>query len=249
MRNWLISVFLFFYATNAAADNKLMNAKFHICTVATGDHINLDKLKHSCERHHMELEVIGKGRPFYCTATKLIYFAEYLETLGDDEIVLFVDAHDVLVVADRDEILEKFFAMEVPFVIAAEKNAYPNWFLDEYPPSPTPFRYINTGTYMGYVGVIKQWINSLQPINPYNCDQHLAVCHYFSHPQEEKFFTLDYHCNLFLPLYGVEDNEVFIDWFRHRIHNKLTNTSACVIHANGYSFNIWHKVFDQLYTE
>lgn len=244
MRYILLAHFLLFIGYMHANDT---NNRFHVCTVATGAHKNLEKLKHTCEKHQIELHVIGMGRPYYGNATKFIYFAEYLESLDDEDIVMFIDAHDVLIVADKQEILDKFMAMHVPFVMAAEKNAFPDIYTFPYPPSPTPFRYINSGTYIGYVGIIKQWISALQPIDIKGCDQFQTIYHYFTYPDQGQYFILDYYCELFLPLYGVKDEELFIDWFRHRIYNKLTDTFPCVIHANGGSFKIWHQVFDNLY--
>lgn len=221
--------------------------RFHVCTVATYRHPNLEKLINSCEKHQIHLEILALGHPYFGNGTKLIHMKQYLQTLNDDDIVMFVDAFDVLVVANKKKILRKFLRENSPFIMSAELNCAPHTHLaPHYPPAPTRFKYVNTGSYIGYVKNIKSWLKALEPISAKECDQGQATIHYLKDPNNTTFYTLDYHCRLFLPLYMVNENEVKIDSVNKIVECHITHSYPCVIHANGTSFHIWNKVYQQL---
>ena len=220
--------------------------RFHVCTVATNGSPNLDKLHQSCAKHGIHLNVLGMGAHYPCNGTKLTLIADWLKTFEDDEIVMFVDGYDVLILADKQTILDKFLKMNVPFLIALERNCYPCYeYLGHYPPSLTTFRYINTGTYIGYAGHIKTWLKDLAPDST-KCDQIQTAIHYGKDENARALYFFDSNCDLFLPLLFVSENEVVIDIENQTLHCLSTNSTPCVIHANGGSFLIWNKVYEQL---
>lgn len=236
--------FLLLFSTFACAED--LN-RFHVCTISSYRHKNLEKLIHSCKKHHIELDVLGIEKPYPHNGIKFFYMEEYLKSLEEDDIVMYVDAFDVIIVADKEEILRKFLAMDAPFVMAAEMNCAPNSSLAPFfPHSPTPFKFINTGTYIGYVKNIREWIQALQPVNPNRCDQAQTIEHYLKDEENRRFFTLDYQCELFLPLFMVPYNHLFIDIEKKQVRCRLTKTTPCVIHANGSSFFMWDKIYKQL---
>lgn len=219
--------------------------EFHLCTVATFWHPNLDKLIASCKKHHFDLDILGMGEHYFGNGTKFIYMNEYLKKFRDDEIVMFVDAFDVIIIADKKTILKKFLKKDARFVMAAEKNCVPFGELkNEYPRSPTPFKYVNTGTYIGYVKDLKAWLDAMQPIKANECDQGQATLQFIKNPNN-RFFILDYNCDLFFPLYWVETSEVDIDLKNKKVTCLPTGSHPCVLHANGASFGIWRKVYSK----
>jgi hypothetical protein len=218
---------------------------FLVFTVATYWHPNLDKLLESCKLHDIDLKIVALGRPYYGNATKLTYFKEYIDTLSDHDIVMYVDAFDVLILADKKDILKKFFKMKTPFLMSAETNCGPFAHLSsQYPPSPTKFKYINTGSFIGYAKNIKKWLNDLPPFDLYDCDQGETTKHYLN--SKKKPFKLDYTCQIFLPLFGLSEEEVIIEEKKARIICVPTKSTPCVLHANGASFWIWQKVYEKL---
>jgi hypothetical protein len=221
--------------------------QFHVCTVASREGENLHKLVQSCKQHHIDLDVVGMGRPYWKNGTKLVRLKEYLRDLPDDDIVMFVDAFDVLIVADKEIILEKFLHMNSPFIMSAEKNCFPfEWLAPEFPASPTAFKYPNSGSFIGYVRVLKEWLEALAPINKNASDQGQIGKQFIKGPQ---FFTFDYTCELFLPLFMVEDSEVVIDLESGVVRCLPTNSTPYVIHANGKSFSFYDSVYSQLVHE
>lgn len=238
-----IFLFVFLSPHKLQADPATLIDRFHVCTVASHATENLNKLLVSCEKNGIDLEVIGLGMPYYGNGTKLIRMADYLNTLDDEDIVMFVDAYDVIIVADKEVILEKFLRLKTPFLMSAEKNCYPPLLLKRYPPRENPFKYINTGSYIGFVKNLKAWLDDLPPINPNASDQLQVSIHYLD---GHVFFDLDYNCELFLPLFLVKGHEIAIDARKGIVHCLTTHSQPCVIHANGRSFTILDIIYNKL---
>lgn len=223
----------------------------HLCTVATEETKGLRQLLDSCEQNGFLQDihgpvVLGLGTPFLGFTDKLIQVQKYLEKLPDNDVVLFVDAYDVVVLKSPEVIYSTFLAMNAPFVISADRICWPYHHLaSEYPPSPTSFRYINAGSYIGYVGYIKELFKELAPLIPEEDDQGLMTKHFLRHPEK---YTLDYHGKLFLPTAGLSSEDLEIDKQNKTVRSVETGTTPCILHGNGFS--PWYQyTYDSLYSE
>jgi hypothetical protein len=246
-QTFIYSVLLFFLSSNFLQANPFSSEQFHVCTVASRQNENLNKLIFSCEKHHIDLVILGLGLPYHGNGTKLLRMDHYIHTLPDDDIVMFVDAFDVLVVADKEVILEKFFKLNAPFVMSAEKACYPFAHrANDYPPAPSVFKFINSGSYIGYVRNLKEWLTDISPIDLQASDQGQMTNHYLD---KNAFFVLDYFCELFLPLFKVKPEEIAIDEDDRVVRCLTTGSEPCVIHANGKSFNLWDIIYEKLLAE
>lgn len=250
IRHAVIGIWLFVTAIQATELPPLPEGlleRFHVCTVATYRHPNLEKLIQSCHKNGINLDILALGHPYFGNGTKFIHLVQYLNALNEDDIVMFVDAFDVLIVSSKKKILRKFLRENTPFLMSAEMNCAPHPHLaSSYPPAPTPFKYINTGSFIGYVRNLKAWLQDLQPISARECDQGQTTIHYLKHPNNRQHFKLDYHCRLFLPLYLLHDHEVKIDKTHRIVECMITHSYPCLIHANGQSFTIYNRVYNQL---
>ena len=221
---------------------------FHVCTVANRFRHHIDKLYLSCKQYGVDLKMIGLGEAYKGHYLKLQWMLDYVRTLQDDEIVLFVDGFDVLVLADSETLLRTFKQMNAPIVIAAERECYPYADLkNAYPSSPTSFRYINSGTYMGYASALREWLEDLN-INQTECDQGQVTKHFLAN-REKNFLKLDYHCELFLPLYMVKREELVIEKETNRLYFPTTQTRPCVLHANSGTkevLGIWKEIYCEM---
>ena len=217
---------------------------FHICTVASYKNENLDKLITSCQKHNIELKILGFNQPYYGNGTKLLRLNEYLENLADDDIVMFVDAFDVLIIRDKEIILRKFLARNAPFIMSAEQNCYPFAKLaSQYPETAGPFRFINSGCFIGYVLNLKAWLLELSPFQVDKSDQGQITKHYL---KNRSTFVLDHECELFLTLFKMSEEEIAIDENEKIVRCLITGSEPCVIHANGKSFKLWDMIFEKL---
>jgi hypothetical protein len=235
------SVFCFSFLSLKGEENC---SNLHVCTVATKQKQGLNQLLVSAQKQGIKIDVLGLGKPYSGNAQKLIFMQAYLKELPPDDVVLFVDGYDVLILANEKTIMDKFLTFNAPFVISAERNCYPYAHLaSKYPESPTLFRYMNTGTYIGYVSAIQKIIENLLPIDPKKDDQALCTLDYFVHPEQ---YTFDYFCELFLPLCMIDADELVVNKDDMTVQCKGLKNSSCIIHGNGSS-PLYQMLYDYLF--
>lgn len=128
-------------------------------------------LEPSCRYHDIQLDVLRSTRPMKLAEggslrEKDLYFRIYLEDLPQDQLVLFTDGYDACFLSGPTEIETKFRAMGQRVVFAAETNCWP-WFpglADRFPPSPTSYRYLNSGGIMGRAADLIDAIDRVQTV-------------------------------------------------------------------------------------
>ncbi len=165
---------------------------------------------------------------------------DYLEQsrFPDDDLLLVVDAYDVLILADEKTIVDKFLNMQVPFLISVEKTMHRD---------QEPSRFINAGSYLGYVGHVKKWLRDLRPVKEAFSDQRQIVRHYTQHPE---MYTFDYYCQLFIALAFVKDSEIKIDEENGKVHCLITGSTPCVVHGPGaYGKKKYQEMYNKLFTK
>lgn len=246
----VILIFLSLIISSALQSEEELSAddlaqRLHVVTVCSRMHRNLDKLITSAKKWGMDVTILGMDKPYPGSGTKLTYIREYLNTLDESDLVLFVDAFDVIIIGDSKQIVDRFLSFKAPLVISADTHCYPSQYKTQYPESEGSWRYINTGTYMGYVSAIKKWLDDMKPLSD-RCDQRQTQEHYFAKSENQKFFVMDTQCKLFLTLYRVKEEQVSIQKNAGRITCVPHETHPCVIHANGKSFFIWNKIYNAL---
>ncbi|CEP02364.1 DUF5672 domain-containing protein [Plasmodiophora brassicae] len=164
-----------------------------------------------------------------------------------DDIVMFVDAYDVLLVDTEANIVDKFLAMNEPVVFTAEKGCWP--FMDgrpdgericqdEYPASPTPYRYLNSGGWIGYAGAAVKAFEEMMALPEASAkaiDQELASL-VLLHGRAR--VALDHRASIFQSVHlSVDDlvveHEPSQGNLDSRWRNRVTGTYPSVLHFNG----------------
>lgn len=121
-------------------------------------------LKTSCAAYDLELVTLTHHGPWTSHRQKDVHFREYLAQVDPQEIVLFTDGYDATMLAPEDTILRKYAAFNSSIVFSAEKNCWPDRRLaNAFPPTDTPFRYPNSG---GFIGTVQAILTLLD----YYCD-------------------------------------------------------------------------------
>lgn len=244
MKKYFYFFFVLFLCLANPIHSEEREPELHVCTVASEVTAQLKQLLTSAKKQKIKIDVLGLGLPYMGNGHKLIYVREYLKKISDDDIVLFVDGYDVLLLANKQTILKKFFKTGAPFVISAEQTCFPFRHLEsKYPPSPTPFRYINTGSYIGYAWFIKQLLKDMAPIKAHECDQGQMTLYYFKHRDQ---FYLDYYCHLFLPLHGVTKKDLKLNVKSRSVYCRITKSTPCLVHGNGQSKRFYQRIYDVL---
>jgi len=139
-------------------------------TVATHSDGYFDFLQQSCERHNIELNVLGWGMKFQGWVWRLNIIKDYYNALDPEEIVCFIDAYDVIILQDASEIEKTFKNMNARIVIAQDVNINP---VKEIMARFVYFGTcnnvrVNAGTYIGYVKDVLWMMNSICIMN--DCD-------------------------------------------------------------------------------
>jgi hypothetical protein len=182
---------------------------------------------------------------------------------GDATHILYTDAWDTLAFGTPSEVLSKFKAMDCKMLISVEKACFPNderdkyHRIENYPESPTSWKYINGGGCMFEIEYFKE----LCQLHPFNTNRMmdpdwLAELHQY-HPEQIK---LDYQCSIFQCISHSNQDEWKIEYKLpngfpteqfmtgsnnyeeyKRFRNKQTNTLPVFFHGNGRTNMDWLK--------
>ncbi len=128
----------------------------HIITYAShaGKDDRFCRTIESAIRNEIDLVVLGWGQRWKGLPQKLEAALTYSKTLPKEDVIMFVDAFDVLFIDSAERILDTYLQVKAPkLLFAAECGCWPVKIscFTRYPRSPTTYRYLNSGTWMGRV--------------------------------------------------------------------------------------------------
>jgi len=220
--------------------------KFMVITVATEENEELVRFRESCHHHDIPYKILGLGQEWTGGeakngvllkpggSQKINLLKEELSDYPDlgNHIILFTDSYDVIINGSSEEIVSRFRKMESPIVFSAEKTCWPDESLKErYPKSPTNYRYLNSGGFIGYGDHISKLVNKVSVNNEYD-DQLYYTERFFEDLKGNKDTILDYNQFLFQTMNeSLEDIIVEGD----NVKNTITKETPIIIHANGGS--------------
>ncbi|KRZ19517.1 Procollagen-lysine,2-oxoglutarate 5-dioxygenase 3 [Trichinella pseudospiralis] len=157
-------------------------------------------------------------------------------------IILFIDGYDVIINANAEIILERFYKSGANVLFSAEGFCWPdNSLAVEYPAVKSGKRYLNSGAFIGYAPDIYKIITE-RPLKDEDDDQ-LYYTHIFLDPvlREKHKIKLDSTSAIFQNLHGaVDDVDLDFSPSGHRMRQvRLANlaygTEPVIIHGNGKS--------------
>jgi hypothetical protein len=205
----------------------------------------LSFLSGSCSYHGLELVVLQCDGDWVSHRLKDALLLEYVSRAKPDDILLFSDGYDAILMADETEIMTKYEAFGTALVFSAEKNCWPYRALSSaYPESPTALRFLNCGGFMGTAAAVYDVLTRFVTDPPTSVafvsahdaaselirsghrtadpeerfrwsNQYLWTLEYLRHPE---LISLDHHATLFLTLSTIyEDVEAGrTDWLAKR---------------------------------
>lgn len=201
----------------------------HVFTYSTSPE-KMQFLKASAELHGVPLQNLSKTNEWNGLQDKVKAIKTALSVLPETDIVCFLDAYDVIINADIETILETFKQANTDLFVGAEINLSPGniYHLKEvYPESPTEFRYLNSGCYIGYVHAVKALWETVKDEN----DQADANEYYI---QNQSKIKLDTATNLVLNMESVPWDTIQI--CEGVIQYIPLQTDPCFVHFNGMSY-------------
>lgn len=230
-----------------------MSQSFEVVTCMgtrpTAPYYCYDQWKKSLDRHGITPTILGQP-PYAWKWGGLISKAKWLKRAIDEKIttasvIIFADCFDLVYAAHPQEIIEAFEIMRVPIAFGAERNffvAHNNIQMAAlHPPSPSSFKYINTGFLVGYADAISDALDEIDVEkfrddyrlpgggNVENNDQNLWCRQLLFGSMR---MGLDHTAALILNCHGVGLDEVeFINGGRVRVNE--TGAMPVAIHFNG----------------
>ena len=154
---------------------------------------------------------------------KINELIDYIERehLPDHDVILFTDAFDVFYGRKLDIIVGRFLGFNSDLVFAAEKYLWPDKTL-QFPPSTTPFRYLNSGCFIGRVGEIKRVCSLL--IKDEEDDQLYL---------QKQFLTGRFSIALDVEQYIFMTNSEDACIKKGRLNSPSGGCYSCIYHGNG----------------
>ena len=170
-----------------------------VVTVCTHDEGWYAALHASCQRHGLQLTVLGWGERWRGFNWKFHLMREYLAKVPADRLVAFVDAYDVIVLCDAREIVRRFRKLtsggpEQDIVLGVENPLGDRLvgFVKGIPFRPCGDFIINSGVYMGTAGRLRRML-ALLPDGEDKDDQKLLnnACRGWAHSFFQDHAVLD----------------------------------------------------------
>ena len=220
------------------------------------DYDKMKTLIKSCKENNININADGIGSKWNGNKDKPTNFIKFLNECKDEQIVMFVDANDVIFYDNPENIKKKFLEFNKNIVVSAEKFCWPDGDISKYYPEETKnetFRYVNSGTYIGYAKDLKEMLNSYNSGN--NCikynqqddnipggfisDQRCLHKYYLENLDK---IAIDHKQKIWSICSGTNRENYDIDGY-NKLYNKITNEQSCVLHTNGgqYWYNELYK--------
>jgi hypothetical protein len=210
--------------------------QLRVVTVATQHHWLLPLVLRAAAKQGVELLVLGRDlNAPQQHGFKIHFLNETLSGMPDDDVVLFVDAYDVLLTQGSDAILSGFYSLGADVVFSAEARCHPDRErAPEYPRSATPYRFLNSGAFIGRVAALR-WIIEHHTFEEdlTSSDQRFYSRIYLQHVRDHcgPTLTLDRHALIFQTVderWPLDLSRSGGKWF-----NERTGNAPAVLHFPG----------------
>ncbi len=202
-----------------------------LLTVASQPVRGFSKFVESARRHGMEPVVLGSGQPYGGNTAKVRQVKDFLKAEGACySHIIFCDAYDVVFAGGFGDILSRFATFASPIIFSAEWYCWPDVSLEKvYPPSPTRYRFLNSGVWVGETVAVWEMFHRLDTrlLQDRMCDQGLFTQLFLSGAAP---IQLDYNCLIAQSLNGAVQD---MQWDGKVIRNKTTGEAPLIFHGNG----------------
>lgn len=202
--------------------------------------VNTSSRMHGIDLRNIGMNVEWKGTDMVGPGggMKINLLRKFLKTIHPNDVVLFTDAFDVFYADDLETIHERFLHMDADVVFSAESTCWPNASLaDQFPESETPYKYLNSGTFIGRANTLLSIINTSDIAD--DDDDQLFY--------QKVFLAGKYNIKLDYESYIFQTHEPQTAKIGNQLHNPVTEVCPCIYHGNGGDEA--KQVFDNLYKQ
>jgi hypothetical protein len=219
-------------------DNKISNI-IYVC-VATECKLYLPYLKNLIP----DLVILGENKKWKGVITKYKLFSKYLETINDNNIVVFLDAYDVLPTKNITKLEKQFIDFsiknpDVKMIVGYDKvNNFLHDQIEVLMFGTVDGIRLNSGQYIGYVKNVKHVINKiLKNINKNNIknpDDQIELTNYANKYKNDIYIDVKYNF-FYVATYTLR---------QVKIKNKNYKFSFIHANANGFMDNYLKSEFN-----
>ena len=193
----------------------------------------------SAAHHNLTMKVFGWGSgPKQWGSSnkgtaKLMVLRKALDSLPPDDLMLGMDGSDIFFNKGKEGILAAYCALNHSLVFSSEKFCWPCP-PGEWPASPSPYRHLNAGGFLGRVRDVQRFIGAIfeQPTSRLwmiGADQGEAQ-RVFLERHGEWDLGLDYNQTIWQSMFKAQG-----DFCGPGLTNCLTGAQAAAYHFNGWS--------------
>lgn len=206
-----------------------------------------------------EILVLGQSEGEYTGLSdkpRILYNA-IKNGLIKEQIIIFVDAWDVVFIDRIETLIEKYKSFNSSIVIGAEKNCFPSNFQKEFErlPYSSSYKYLNSGVIVGETDAIMTALEAMDAPN-LPVDYHDSRKGYNHHFNDQAYYMdlylrqpveikLDYKCAIAQNMQDVTEDDLLFAWFNKSntpfIMNTETQSMPAIIHWNGGSKTGWSR--------
>ena len=206
----------------------------HIATVATHSERYLPVLEKMTQDKGSKLNKLAFGKKYQGHFMKDLEMIEFLKDKKENDIVVFVDGFDSLMLSSTEELIEKFKDTGKKMLVSVE-NVSSSFFNHSYQFQKVQNKFINTGLYIGYCGFVLNFLETMYSKN-YNKKSNQTTWSYFLNSDDNIFsnddFGVDNESELFLNHSFTCSNKFKFNKQRKRL-DLSTGKSPCFIQGNG----------------
>jgi len=214
-----------------------------VITVATEDGGYFKSLQESAVRHNYDLIVLGYGMKWGGFGWRVHIILDYLKTLPSNEIIMVVDAYDVILLRDSTELFEEFKRQNREFLCGSFRkldgilgNLQELEFGNAKEDLTYPYNNICAGTWITYVHVAL-YLYGNYDIKHKDDDQIILNRMYDDYGKNivTPDTNFDIFCTLFPDILSrrIKDIDNIIITDDKKIKCGVTNTYPFVLHALG----------------
>ena len=237
----------------SSREDFFIDFKTHHVTVGT-DEWKCKKLYESARQNNIETINLGKGIVWEGGdmnksggGHKVNLLREYISMLPDHDVLFFSDAYDIILCSSLDEITGRYLEFKHDIIFSSERFCWPdeelateiistNKTIEPY--NDTPYKYLNSGMFIGTVKHIKELLNEI----PNDSDDQLYY--------QKEYISLRHDIVLDLEGYIFTCYDPKVDIKQGQLYNPVTKCFSCVYHGNGGESAKEHykTIYDKLYS-
>ena len=231
-----------------------------VVCVASSERAELTRLRASVKRLGAELTVLGLGQPWRGLGSKVALLAAHLDASGAaaDDLILFLDAYDVLLLPAAAQLRERFAALEREkqgaVVFNSEVNCAPDPSMRLlYGRTPGgPFRFLNSGIYLGRARDVRNMLATVTAdveahhaslgADPYRFDDQRWFNRFaIAFPEH---VHLDARASFFHTLQDMDASD--FDIVDGDLTSRISGAAPMAVHGNGNGITAFHDLSRRL---